>query len=80
MPGWLSMPNLTLYHTSGCHLCEQAFELTQQLGIQVTLMDIVESQQLVDAYGVRIPVIQRADGKELGWPFDAESLQQFINA
>ena len=32
---------------------------------------------LVRQYGVRIPVLQRSDKAELGWPFDSLDVERF---
>jgi len=70
---------LVLYHTSGCHLCELAGALLEQLareqGWHYRLVDIADSELLVDAYGTRIPVVRaERGGPELGWPFGREDL------
>ena len=66
-----------LFGTSHCHLCEQAQVLLQELGIAALKIDIVADDTLLERYGVRIPVLRRRDGAELGWPFDAALLIQF---
>ncbi|MCL6269851.1 glutaredoxin family protein [Sansalvadorimonas sp. 2012CJ34-2] len=70
---------LFLMTTAGCHLCEQALEilnaLQEQADFQLDLIDIATDDQLIDRYGIRIPVV--VDGcskKELGWPFTAQQL------
>src|SRR5690606_7055431 len=52
-------PELLLYTTAGCHLCEQAEHIlrTQLTGFRLTLVDVAESDTLVADYGIRIPVI-----------------------
>tara|TARA_B110000503_G_scaffold22529_1_gene34937 strand:+ start:2987 stop:3232 length:246 start_codon:yes stop_codon:yes gene_type:complete len=76
---------LTLYTTLGCHLCEQALGLLQQSQAQgrsmiIQEVEISDSDDLMMLYGIRIPVIKtdRAD-TELGWPFDAHGLTQFLD-
>ena len=78
------MSRLVLYGTLGCHLCTVAEELLvltvdlQQFPVE--LIDIADDDNLVDRYGVRIPVLlDSVTGDELGWPFDALQLQQFIS-
>lgn len=74
------MTQITLYHTQGCHLCEKARDLLWPLlsrGYQLHEVDIADSDDLIDAYGVRIPVIS-VDDRELGWPFDQTKLMQFL--
>ena len=62
------MIEITLYHTTACHLCELAQQLIEGVqGVIVHLIDIAEDAALVEAYGVRIPVLKRTDtGAELG--------------
>ncbi len=71
---------LTLYSTQDCHLCEQAADLLKQVTEKFDLehVDIAGSEALVEEYGIRIPVIKNESGKELGWPFDLETLENFI--
>lgn len=71
---------LTLYGTSACHLCELAEMLLQDLGedLRYVKMDISESDDLFERYGLLIPVLQHPDGRELGWPFTAEQVSGFI--
>ena len=77
----------TLYGTSACHLCEVAEALLAQVlaGFaetqrpQIELVDIADSDALIERYGTRIPVLRReADGVELAWPFDALQAQQLL--
>ena len=74
--------DLILYGTSACHLCEVAEALILQRQKAGTLAyikcDISESDELFARYGVRIPVLQRADGVELDWPFSALDLEVFL--
>ncbi len=69
--------SLILYSTDGCHLCEEARALAHGLGLEVQVRDIMDDQTWLDAYRVRIPVVARHDGAELGWPFDARQLEDF---
>ena len=78
------MTRLILYSTSACHLCEQALELlrasqTQQMSIDE--VDISESEQLFERYGVLIPVLRRVDtGTELNWPFTSQDIAKLLSA
>lgn len=54
-----------------------------QLGYKnhVEVVEIHDSPEWVERYGVRIPVIRHlATEKELGWPFSLEQLQDFLAA
>jgi glutaredoxin len=76
------MIKLHLYSTVGCHLCERAMVLLKPLlskRIELKEIDIVDSDELLDRYGISIPVIQRLDNKrELFWPFDSAQLEDFL--
>ena len=75
---------LYLYTTLGCHLCEQALELLEPLvgdsSFRLESIDIAESDELMERYGIRIPVLRRPGiDKELGWPFDQQQLSAFLS-
>ena len=70
---------ITLYSTEGCHLCEMAFALCQQLGVDhlIRIIDIATNDELFLRYGVTIPVLN-IDDRELEWPFDVQQLQLWL--
>ncbi|MDV7391361.1 glutaredoxin family protein, partial [Arthrospira platensis SPKY1] len=75
---------VTLYGTSACHLCEVAQGILDATlnpdFFTVQWVDIADSDELIERYGVRIPVLQRQqDGSELNWPFDVEQLIAFLS-
>ncbi len=75
--------NFYLYHTLGCHLCDDAEELVQAVASHLQLsykkVDIADDDSLVDKYGVRIPVLFcLKNNTELDWPFDAEKALSFM--
>jgi hypothetical protein len=84
---------LRLYTTAGCHLCEQAEQLlppvlayfsnTQHkacgLEVEWERVEISDSHELFERYGMHIPVIGVADSDdELAWPFDQAQVFQFL--
>lgn len=71
---------LRLYTTLGCHLCEQAETMiSSQPGITLQRVEIADDAQLLECYGLRIPVLSRPDtGQELDWPFDAKAIIRLI--
>lgn len=77
-----SEPELILYTTAGCHLCEQAEAILRNelFGFKLRLVDIADSEALATRYGLRIPVV-RVGGSdaELGWPFNALALADFLD-
>ncbi|MEE4201993.1 MAG: glutaredoxin family protein [Halieaceae bacterium] len=72
------MREVTLYTTAGCHLCEMAEEVLHDCGVQFTPVDIADRPELIERYGVRIPVIALPSGRELGWPFDGSAVTAFL--
>lgn len=69
---------IELMHTEDCHLCEQAAEMLNFLQLQFKKIDISASAELIEVYGLRIPVIRVSD-QELGWPFDPNDIQAFLS-
>lgn len=77
------MQKFIFFTTQGCHLCELAETLLvthMNPDIhQVDLLDIAYDDQLLALYGERIPVLKNEKTEaELGWPFDAAQLLDFI--
>jgi len=70
---------ITLYSTEGCHLCEMALALTQQLHISlpIEVVDIAFDDELFSRYGVTIPVLAYGES-ELNWPFELHQLQIWL--
>lgn len=77
------MKPIYLYSTQGCHLCELAREIISPLlnteQLQLKEIDIAESDELIELYGVRIPVLKSPHHtEELGWPFDTKQVVEFL--
>lgn len=75
------MAKFILYHTEGCHLCDQAYDLILQVipeeGIE--RKDIVLSEILMARYQTIIPVLERqGDEQQIKWPFDVNQIQQLV--
>jgi hypothetical protein len=75
--------DLILYSTAGCHLCELAVELINELkkdmDFTLNIIEIGDNDELVETYGIRIPVVKFNDNSELNWPFSADDLSSKIN-
>ncbi|MCB1700077.1 MAG: glutaredoxin family protein [Pseudomonadales bacterium] len=76
-------PAYTLFGTSACHLCEVAQEMIESLceenpQLNYEKVDISDSETLFALYGIRIPVLRNAAGRELGWPFSPAQLREFM--
>ena len=71
----MSAVKYKLYGTQYCHLCDEAEIILREIGIAFDYVDIAEDDDLVERYGTRIPVLQRADNHaELGWPFNVQEV------
>lgn len=75
--------SIVLLGTSACHLCELAMAMLHRASatfphIDVQEIDISESDDLFQRYGLVIPVVQASGGAELLWPFTDEELGEFL--
>lgn len=78
---------LFLYHTLGCHLCELAEAVVNDVFSELveppelTWIDIAEDDVLIEKFGVLIPVVQLAGSEQyLNWPFSREDLREYLAA
>jgi hypothetical protein len=77
-----------LYGTNACHLCEVARALfLAVVPVEIAALrevDVSVSAALMERYGVRIPVLlgvtSSGEERELGWPFDAVGVGEFVDA
>ena len=77
------MLTLTLYSTSHCHLCEEAEAILASIAndydISWHTIEIADVNQLLEAYGTTIPVLQiSGTNVEIKWPFGAEEILALI--
>jgi hypothetical protein len=73
---------LRLYTTLGCHLCAQLEALLVTLAageVRLERIEISESDDLVERYGMRIPVLVDNEGIELDRGFDAPRLATWLS-
>lgn len=76
---------LILYTTLGCHLCDQAALIIADVqakhlpALQVEAIDIADHDDLVEQFGIRIPVVLLEHRhSDLGWPFDEARLIEYL--
>jgi hypothetical protein len=63
---------LILYQRDDCHLCDLAIGvLAAARAGDFASVFIDDDAELEARYGVRVPVLRDAQGRELDWPFDA---------
>jgi len=75
--------HVSLYTTAGCHLCELADDLLQQINqrfpLTISYTEIGDDDELVAKYGTIIPVVEFANGQQLNWPFTLDEIITQIN-
>jgi glutaredoxin len=72
---------VTFYTKAGCHLCEQAEELLEDLDeydVQLTKIDITEDLAIFERYKYEIPVIVVEGGGTVGGRISAEALRRAL--
>ncbi|MFM9269880.1 glutaredoxin family protein [Halomonas elongata] len=75
------MIQLTLYTTSGCHLCEALEDWLGRLAneeIRLARVEVADDEALVAAYGTRLPVLADAAGCELDGGHEPERLAAWL--
>lgn len=78
------MLNLTLYTTDGCHLCEYAESVLEEVlqtepELSWTKVDIAHQDDLMERYAIRIPVIRlEAADYDVGWPFSVADVRHYL--
>ena len=74
---------ITLISGPNCHLCDQAkamlYPLLEIKNIQLNELNVRDDAALFEQYGMRIPVVVFADGREKGWPFTTAQIARMID-
>jgi len=69
----------TLFQRDDCHLCDQALAVLAQARVPGLDSVFVDDDAALDArYGLRVPVLRDAQGRELDWPFDVAAVEAWI--
>ena len=75
---------LTLISKPGCHLCDDAKAVIQEVlkdfpEVQLSELNMLDDQKLIEAYSEEIPVVL-IDGKQHSfWRVDAERLRSALS-
>ena len=76
------MITIILYTTAGCHLCDLADvilqELTNNHDLKINHTEIGDDDDLVASYGTTIPVVRFIDNSEILWPFSRQDIERKI--
>ncbi|RLA47526.1 MAG: hypothetical protein DRR06_02165 [Gammaproteobacteria bacterium] len=80
MPGNKARVACTLYTGAGCHLCDLARDILDDVvgAAACEVVSITGNDQLTRLYGVRIPVVKLTSGEEKGWPFTAGQIRKML--
>lgn len=77
------MRDFYLLTKDNCPLCVQAIQLIHHQAleepIRLHMVDIAQDPELLQEYGVLVPVLVRGqDDQELKWPFQEKQLREFL--
>ncbi len=68
---------VALFHAAGCHLCERALEVVQEVcGDEFALVDIGGDPVLEERYRDRIPVVEICGEPAFTYFVDADALRR----
>ncbi|WP_045737320.1 glutaredoxin family protein [Xanthomonas sp. MUS 060] len=72
--------SLILYQRDDCHLCDEALWVLAQARAAEPDSVFIDGDAALEArYGMRVPVLRAADGRELDWPFDANGVRCWLS-
>lgn len=71
--------SLVLYQRDDCHLCDQALAVLAQARVPEFDSVFIDDEPALEArLGLRVPVLRKADGQELDWPFAPDQVQAWL--
>ncbi len=78
-----AQPVLSLYVGEGCHLCDLARNVLDEVfGVNGSggyeVISIAGNDVLMEAYRTRIPVVKNTAGQEKGWPFTVGQIRKMV--
>ena len=77
------MITINLYTTAGCHLCDLADDILQELSnsydLKINHTEIGDDDNLIARYGTTIPVVKFIDNSEISWPFSVQDIERRID-
>jgi hypothetical protein len=75
---------VTVYHAEGCHLCERALEVVNEVRLQVPFeleqVDIGGDAELEAAYREWLPVVEIDGARAFVYYVDSEALRRKVAA
>lgn len=70
--------NLELMSRKGCHLCEEAEHLLDQMGLPYRWLDVDSRWDWQLEYGFRVPVLLRNGQPVVEFPFSRDKLRELM--
>jgi glutaredoxin len=78
----MSTPRVTLYGKPGCHLCDDARAVIEQVcaeaGTSYAEVDVTTSSELMERFGEQIPVTFVDGAQHDFWRVDADRLRRAL--
>ncbi len=72
--------SLLLFQRDDCCLCDEALDILAAARAPAFESVFIDGDDALEArYGIRIPVLRDAAGRELAWPFDARAVRAFLD-
>ncbi len=80
----MSGPLLRLYQRAGCHLCEDMLQQLERVRMEhpfrLELVDVDANPDCREQYGMRIPVLETEDGREIsGFFLDERQVRDYLS-
>ncbi len=70
--------NLELMSRKGCHLCEEAEHLLDQMGVPYRWLDVDSQPAWQLEYGFRVPVLLGDSQPVMEFPFSRDKLRELM--
>ncbi len=78
------MRRVTLYHSPGCHLCDDARDVLAAVGaehpFELDEIDITGDDELESAYRELLPVVQIEGGPRFSWFVPPDAFRRALDA
>ena len=75
---------MTLYHSPGCHLCDDArevvLEVRAELPFELEEVDITGDDELEERYRELLPVVEIEGGQRFCWFVPSEAFRRALDA
>jgi glutaredoxin len=73
------MPDVTLFHAQGCHLCERARDVLDRVGVSYESVDIGGDDALEERYREWLPVVEIDGARAFVYYVDEAALRRKVS-